>query len=84
MDRLAGFGITRMQMNDRAPASAAAMASSAICCGVMGRCGDMVGVWIPPVTAQVMITFLAGNSFSLKLHLLDLGCQPAIKHPELA
>src|SRR5579872_3298570 len=39
-----------------APASAAPIAASAISVGVIGRCGDMVGVWIDPVTAQVMIT----------------------------
>jgi hypothetical protein len=26
---------------------------------VMGRCGDMEGVWIEPVTAHVMIIFFA-------------------------
>jgi hypothetical protein len=26
---------------------------------VIGRCGVIVGVWIEPVTAQVIITFLA-------------------------
>jgi hypothetical protein len=25
---------------------------------VTGRCGDIDGVWIAPVTAQVMMTFL--------------------------
>jgi hypothetical protein len=30
---------------------------SAISPGVIGRCGDMVGVWIDPVTAQVMMTW---------------------------
>ena len=39
-----------------APASAAAMACSAIWSGVIGRASDMVGVWIAPVTAQVMMT----------------------------
>src|ERR1700687_1651692 len=39
-----------------APASAAPIAASAICSGVIGRCGDMVGVWIAPVMAQVMMT----------------------------
>src|SRR5512135_1288077 len=39
-----------------APASAAPIAASAISAGVIGRCGDMVGVWIDPVTAQVIIT----------------------------
>jgi hypothetical protein len=39
-----------------APASAAAIAASAISSGLTGRCGDIDGVWIEPVTAQVMIT----------------------------
>jgi len=39
-----------------APARAAAIAFSAICSGVIGRCGDIVGVWIDPVTAHVIIT----------------------------
>ena len=42
-----------------APASAAPIALSAICAGVMGRCGDMLGVWIEPVMAQLMMTFSA-------------------------
>jgi hypothetical protein len=40
-----------------APASAARTLSSAIWSGVIGRCGDMEGAWIDPVTAHVMITF---------------------------
>ena len=40
-----------------APASAASIDCSAISEGVNGRCGDMVGVWIEPVAAHVMITF---------------------------
>src|SRR3954471_9551410 len=39
-----------------APACAAAIAASAISSGVMGKYGDMLGVWIEPVTAQVMMT----------------------------
>ena len=39
-----------------APASAAPIAASAISCGVTGRYGDIDGVWIAPVTAQVMMT----------------------------
>src|SRR5690349_23760414 len=44
-----------------APASAAPIAASAISLAVTGRCGDIDGVWIEPVTAQVMMTlfFLA-------------------------
>ncbi len=39
-----------------APASAASMLLCAICSGVIGRCSDMLGVWIAPVTAQLMMT----------------------------
>src|SRR4051812_25813623 len=39
-----------------APASAAATAASAISWGVTGRWGDIEGVWIAPVMAQVTIT----------------------------
>ncbi len=39
-----------------APASAAPIAASAICWAVTGICGDIEGVWIEPVTAQVMMT----------------------------
>src|SRR5262245_8687628 len=39
-----------------APASWAPMAASAISSAVIGRCGDIVGVWIAPVTAHVMMT----------------------------
>ena len=39
-----------------APASAASIDCWAISAGVIGRCGDIVGVWIEPVTAQVMMT----------------------------
>src|SRR5947207_6970576 len=40
-----------------APASAAPIAASAISLAVIGRCGDIVGVWIEPVTAHVTMTF---------------------------
>src|ERR1051326_4259347 len=39
-----------------APASAASIDCRAISSGVKGRYGDMVGVWIEPVTAQEMMT----------------------------
>jgi hypothetical protein len=29
--------------------------------GVIGKCGDIVGVWMAPVTAHVMMTFLLGR-----------------------
>jgi hypothetical protein len=35
---------------------------------VIGRCGDIDGVWIEPVTAQVMMTlFLVATLRSLKV-----------------
>lgn len=37
------------------PASAASIACSAISSGMTGRCGDIVGGWIAPVTAQETI-----------------------------
>jgi hypothetical protein len=33
------------------------MISSINCAGVIGRYGDMTGVWIAPVTAAVMMAF---------------------------
>jgi hypothetical protein len=47
-----------------APALAAPNAASAISLAVTGKCGDMLGVWIAPVTAQVMMT-LRGMKNSL-------------------
>jgi hypothetical protein len=47
-----------------APASAAAIDCSAISSGVIGKCGDMLGVWIEPVTAQVMMTFFCLRAMS--------------------
>jgi hypothetical protein len=38
-----------------APASTAWRDAVAISSCVTGRCGDIVGVWIPPVGAQVMM-----------------------------
>ena len=43
-----------------APASAASMDARAISSGVMGKYGVIVGVWIEPVTAQVMMTLRPG------------------------
>src|SRR5215468_1648323 len=62
----AGSGDGRPSLGSRAcrcriaaPASAASIAWVATSSGVSGRCGLIVGVWIDPVTAQVMMTFLA-------------------------
>src|SRR5438105_15785100 len=50
------FGSRAWRCKIAAPASAAAIASRAISSGVSGRCGLIVGVWIEPVTAQVITT----------------------------
>ena len=62
--KTAGSGVGRPSLGSRAwrwrmaaPASAAPIACSATSSGVSGRCGLIVGVWIDPVTAQVMMTF---------------------------
>jgi hypothetical protein len=31
---------------------------------VIGRCADIVGVWIDPVTAQVMMTFFCAAAIA--------------------
>ena len=49
-----------------APASAAPIAASAISFGVIGRCGDIDGVWIEPVTAQVTMTLRAGMGVTVR------------------
>ena len=40
----------------RTPARLATVVASEISSAVTGKCGDMEGVWIEPVTAQVMMT----------------------------
>src|SRR5580700_8695067 len=50
------FGSRACRCRIAAPASAAAIASRAISSGVSGKWGLIVGVWIDPVTAQVMTT----------------------------
>ena len=39
------------------------MADSAISSGVTGKCGDIDGVWIEPVMAQVMMTLFGFATF---------------------
>src|SRR5882757_6953050 len=51
------FGSRACRCTTAAPASAAPIAASAISLAVIGICGDIDGVWIEPVTAQVMMTF---------------------------
>src|SRR5664279_6432100 len=50
------LGLRACRCTIAAPASAASTAASAISCGVTGRAFDIEGVWIAPVTAQVMMT----------------------------
>ena len=50
------FGSRACRCTIAAPASMAPTAASSISSAVTGRCGDMLGVWIEPVTAQVMMT----------------------------
>ena len=80
--KTAGSGVGRPVFGSRAcrwmiaaPASAAPIAASAISDGVIGRCGVIVGVWIEPVTAQVMMTFWPAAIFLLRW--LDVpSCRP--------
>src|ERR1700710_201146 len=53
------FGLRACKCTIAAPASAASTAASAISCGVIGSAFDIDGVWIAPVTAQVMMTLRA-------------------------
>src|SRR3982751_3851722 len=53
------FGSRACRCRIAAPASAASIACVAIWSGVNGSASDIVGVWIEPVTAQVMMTLLA-------------------------
>src|SRR5215468_6961290 len=53
---LPSLGLRAWRCTMAAPASAAPIAASAISSAVIGRWGDMEGVWIEPVTAQVMMT----------------------------
>jgi hypothetical protein len=50
-------GLRACRCTIAAPASAAPSALSAISSAVTGRCGDMEGVWIDPVIAQLTMTF---------------------------
>src|SRR5215831_11172865 len=56
---LPSLGLRACRCTMAAPAWAAPMAASAISAAVIGRCGDIDGVWIEPVTAQVMMTLRA-------------------------
>ncbi|MDT4839162.1 hypothetical protein FQZ97_729450 [compost metagenome] len=49
------FGSRACRCRIAAPARAASMDACAISSAVTGRCGDMLGVWMAPVGAQVMM-----------------------------
>src|SRR5580700_6934819 len=51
-------GLRACRCRIAAPASAASRACLAMSAGVYGRAADSVGVWMAPVTAQVMMTLL--------------------------
>ena len=53
---LPSTGLRACKWTIDAPALAAPKAASAISLAVTGKCGDMLGVWMAPVTAQVMMT----------------------------
>lgn len=57
MIRLAGDRVARVEMDDGGTSLAGADGGFGDFLGVTGRCGDMEGVWMEPVTAQVMMTF---------------------------
>src|SRR5205085_3762554 len=75
------FGSRACRCTIAAPAFAAPIAASAISSGVIGRCGDMVGVWIAPVTAHVMMTLPCGADMAVRLpcqkSILDEVTRPA-------
>ena len=51
------FGSRACRCRIAAPALAASIACVAIWSGVIGSASDMVGVWIEPVIAQLMMIF---------------------------
>src|SRR3954453_2636958 len=78
------FGLRACRCTIAAPASAASTAASAISCGVTGSAFDIDGVWIAPVTAQVMMTLRAMlpsfGSETIPVRCLVRGqrCQPFV------
>ena len=73
-------GLRACRCTIAAPASAAPSADSAISDAVTGRCGDMVGVWIDPVTAQEMMTFCDAMCRSLaQVNLRKSGARFSLK-----
>ena len=75
-------GLRACRCTIAAPASAAPMAASAISSGVIGRCGDIDGVWMAPVTAQVMMTLRGPATFMLPENSPALRRQSALNSTE--
>src|SRR5579864_996906 len=69
-----------------APALAASIACVAIWSGVIGNASDMVGVWIEPVIAQLMMIFAMGRfspycacaGFAGRFHPLFIPLDPQV------
>ena len=53
--------VARVQMHDGRAGFRRADRRVGDLLGVTGRCGDIDGVWIAPVTAQVMMTLFLGH-----------------------
>src|SRR5687767_10284537 len=72
-DGLPSFGLRACRCTIAAPACAAPMAAFAISAGVTGRYGDMLGVWIEPVAAQVMMTFPWAAAIAALFYEIEKG-----------
>src|SRR3954465_1490035 len=64
------FGSRACRCTIAAPASWAPIAAAAISSAVIGRCGDIEGVWIAPVTAQVITTLRLDLGLGLAMETL--------------
>src|SRR5688572_17852623 len=90
---LPSAGLRACRCTIAAPACAAPIAASAISSGVTGRYGDMLGVWIEPVTAQVMMTLPcaaaivdsrhihgAASPMKIEIRRVEPGDHKAVQH----
>src|SRR5271167_155191 len=75
-------GLRACRWTIAAPASAAPMAASAISSAVIGRSGDIDGVWMAPVTAQVMMILLV-LATGLPLQYYGTGSRIMSRRPAL-
>src|SRR5688572_1014392 len=92
-DGLPSFGLRACRCTIAAPACAAPIAPRAISAGVTGRYGDMLGVWIEPVAAQVMMTLPwaaaivdsrhihgAASPMKIEIRRVEPGDHKAVQH----